>query len=357
MPRVNFILAAFLAAIAAPRAQAIIVLGQRVTLSASDYLAGGIAQYQGGFGGVMATAVGPRHILTAFHVADGSGGGQFHYRDGTATLRVYQTTYAGRRDDLAIWKLVETEPSFRRWAPLYTRSNEVGQPLRAFGNGAMKGAEVRMPQTTGELRGWAWGGWDGQQGHGTNVVAEVLDLTGQVPGGFEGDYLYFSFDAGMPDTECIYSTGDSGGAIFITDPVDGTYKLAGINSLVDGGWSYLEAGPYFNAGLFDARSFWNGHEGNHVFVPDEGVPVPAGSYATRISSRAGWILSVVTFCGSADFNRDGDSGTDADIEAFFACLAGNCCPTCDSADFNYDGDTGTDADIEAFFRVLAGGAC
>jgi FG-GAP-like repeat len=62
-------------------------------------------------------------------------------------------------------------------------------------------------------------------------------------------------------------------------------------------------------------------------------------------------------CGSADFNHDGDTATDADIEAFFACIAGNCCPACDSADFNGDGDTATDADIEAFFRVLAGGPC
>jgi hypothetical protein len=60
---------------------------------------------------------------------------------------------------------------------------------------------------------------------------------------------------------------------------------------------------------------------------------------------------------SSDFNNDGDSATDADIEAFFACLAGNCCATCGSADFNGDGDSGTDADIEAFFRVLAGGTC
>jgi len=62
-------------------------------------------------------------------------------------------------------------------------------------------------------------------------------------------------------------------------------------------------------------------------------------------------------CGSADFNHDGSSGTDADIEAFFRCLAGDCCPLCDSADFNYDGDAATDADLEAFFRVLAGGSC
>jgi hypothetical protein len=60
---------------------------------------------------------------------------------------------------------------------------------------------------------------------------------------------------------------------------------------------------------------------------------------------------------SADFNGDGDLGTDADIEAYFACLAGNCCATCGSADFNGDGDVGTDRDIESFFSVLGGGSC
>ncbi len=64
-------------------------------------------------------------------------------------------------------------------------------------------------------------------------------------------------------------------------------------------------------------------------------------------------------CGTADFDGDGDVGTDADIEAFFSCLGGNCCATCfpGGADFNDDGDVGTDADIEAFFRVLGGGSC
>jgi len=62
-------------------------------------------------------------------------------------------------------------------------------------------------------------------------------------------------------------------------------------------------------------------------------------------------------CGSADFNGDGDTGTDLDIEAFFAALGGDRCCTCGSADFDADGDTGTDLDIEAFFRVLAGASC
>ncbi len=60
---------------------------------------------------------------------------------------------------------------------------------------------------------------------------------------------------------------------------------------------------------------------------------------------------------SLDYNHDGDPGTDLDIEDFFACLGGSCCPSCTSADFNGDGDVGPDADIAAFFRVLSGGVC
>jgi hypothetical protein len=98
------------------------------------------------------------------------------------------------------------------------------------------------------------------------------------------------------------------------------------------------------------------------------VPVVAGQhYTIRLGSfnnaQGSGVMTItdvtVPGCGTADFDGDGDLGTDADIEAFFACLAGNCCPTCyaGGADFNGDGDIGTDADIESFFRVLAGGEC
>jgi hypothetical protein len=79
--------------------------------------------------------------------------------------------------------------------------------------------------------------------------------------------------------------------------------------------------------------------------------VVANACGATVSNEATLYLS------TADFNGDGDLGTDADIEAFFACLGGNCCAACGSADFNGDGDVGTDADIESFFRVLAGGSC
>jgi hypothetical protein len=44
--------------------------------------------------------------------------------------------------------------------------------------------------------------------------------------------------------------------------------------------------------------------------------------------------------------------------AHFAAIGSCPPPPCTStADFNGDGDLGTDTDIEAFFRVLAGGGC
>jgi hypothetical protein len=98
------------------------------------------------------------------------------------------------------------------------------------------------------------------------------------------------------------------------------------------------------------------------------VSVVAGqNYTIRVGSfnnaQGSGVLTISDVtppaCGTADFNGDGDIGTDADIESFFACLGGNCCATCyvGGADFNGDGDIGTDADIESFFRVLGGGPC
>jgi hypothetical protein len=111
-------------------------------------------------------------------------------------------------------------------------------------------------------------------------------------------------------------------------------------------------------GTVDANSFSHSSNGANLQVYGDGLVI------------AGWFVSIdglcsnmfarlpsIHCCGSADFNHDGDPGADADIAAFFACIAGNCCASCGSADFNFDGDVATDADIEAFFRVLAGGNC
>jgi hypothetical protein len=126
----------------------------------------------------------------------------------------------------------------------------------------------------------------------------------------------------------------------------------------------------------NTSSLANSTTGAFAGLP-EGATVPLGSFGGvaftgTISYRGDFesnnpaagtgndvVIYNVTGCGAADFNCDGDVATDADIEAFFACLAGTCPPApCPStADFNGDGDVATDADIEAFFRVLGGGRC
>jgi hypothetical protein len=100
-----------------------------------------------------------------------------------------------------------------------------------------------------------------------------------------------------------------------------------------------------------------------IIIGGEGSLGTAVRLSSRDSSTARPSL-VITYstppaCGTSDFNGDGDFGTDQDIEAFFACLAGNCCASCfpGGSDFNQDGDFGTDQDIESFFRVLGGGPC
>jgi hypothetical protein len=139
----------------------------------------------------------------------------------------------------------------------------------------------------------------------------------------------------------------------------------------------LPAGDYYlaitmyNHSPVDAfgQKLWNDTPYEEIRVPDgpgAANPIAGWSGTLHESGFYSIFLTGACFvgptgptCGTADFDGDGDVGTDADIEAFFACLAGNCCDTCfaGGADFDGDGDTGTDADIEAFFRVLAGGNC
>lgn len=121
-------------------------------------------------------------------------------------------------------------------------------------------------------------------------------------------------------------------------------------------------------------AFWTGSAASfvdlHQFLParfyrsyargiwhDAGYTYVVGYATDQATGENQAIMWVERTCGSADFNHDGDMGTDADIEAYFSCLSGLCCPMCGSADFNADGDVGTDADIEAFFRVLGGQPC
>jgi hypothetical protein len=178
----------------------------------------------------------------------------------------------------------------------------------------------------------------------------------------------------------ISSAGESAflSAQFATNQTFAGAWTGGYEPGNDGHWFWAdgpEAGhEYWNNNTRTAFPFanWGGIEPNNLGVEENYMAFYMGPEFQGFG-RGAWYDSprtppfssdpqigfIVEYdaCGSADFNGDGDLGTDADIEAFFACLSGNCCATCGSADFNGDGDLGTDADIESFFRVLAGGAC
>jgi hypothetical protein len=124
-----------------------------------------------------------------------------------------------------------------------------------------------------------------------------------------------------------------------------------------GGWVNLTDGPAVRAGVV-VGSGAGAQSRRYVFQNSPTNPASV-RFRCLVSNACGLSASdpAVLRVSSSDFNGDGSVGTDADIEAFFACIAGNCCATCGSADFNADGSIGTDGDIESFFRLLGGGSC
>jgi hypothetical protein len=180
------------------------------------------------------------------------------------------------------------------------------------------------------------------------------------------------------DTQLFLFNADGTGVVMNDDDATGTAQSAITNELTSTlapGAYYLAISPYnidardsANALIFpnSAAVACNGGVFRCQLPPTSATAV-LDNWTTGATGNGTYTITLAGVngepcalpCGTADFDGDGDIGTDADIEAFFACLAGNCCATCyaGGADFDADGDIGTDADIESFFRVLAGGPC
>ena len=228
-------------------------------------LAGSGWQYEGLFGAFLGTAIGPHHFLTAKHIGVAS------------NIFVYQgLNYSVTRwfddpeSDLRMFEVAETLPSY---APLYSRSDEQGQNSVVIGRGTQRGDPIYSGNT---LNGWNWGPGDGVQRWGENQISRASFAR-----------LYATFDQGAGANEADLSSGDSGGAVFINDA--GVWKLAGINSQVDGPFSVTPGGPTFVAAICDARGLY----GPSGLLVTSSAPVPMGFYATRMSYRSSWILGIL----------------------------------------------------------------
>ena len=266
-------------------ASAVIIYGNPVdtgrNLASEEAIPFDLGQYVAPFAGALGTPISATHFVTAQHT-----GGTPTFTFGGETFNV---EFVDNRNDLAVWKISEAGKSFARWAPLYTDSaaSTVGKSLVVIGRGTERGSEIKIDNV---LHGWNIGGGGGEISWGTNKVSSVFTLIpAQYPGleGFAGDLLRFTFDApGQGDNagstqsgdEGFLSGGDSGGVVFVRD-ADGTYKLAGVNSLTDQ-VNGVSGGDTAIRALFDARGFFNGTE-----LIGGALPVPVGSYATSISSR------------------------------------------------------------------------
>ena len=243
-------------------------------------------QYEGQWSDFLATPIAPKFFLTAQHVG-GTIGQVFVWNGFT-----YHTVafFDEPNTDLRIWQVAETFPSY---APLYTKTDEVGKRCVVFGRGTDRGPAVLVNKAT---RGWEWGNTNNIERWGENVITRVVTNSGV------GPLLAADFDRkGIPN-ECGLSHNDSSGGMFIEDGT--TWKLAGINYTVDGPFSHdgttdtlFNTDTRFNGALTDLRGLYylTATNGWTLVPTNYPVAVPTAFYASRVSASLSWIGSVLNF--------------------------------------------------------------
>lgn len=219
----------------------------------------------------VGTPIAPHYFITAGHIGPETvePGAKFFFQNDDYTIVGFVDDL---NSDLRIWQVAE---EFSTYAPLYTKSDEVGKELVVFGRGPAHGQEIPG-------KGWKWGTMVTTLRWGTNAVAGITnDPT-------YGPLLQATFDLGVSATEGMLTERDSGGGLFIKDS-DGVWKLAGINLSVSGPYRETPDGPTFNAALYDQSGFLAQLQTGGPFVEVSG---PGSFFATRISSNMAFIRQV-----------------------------------------------------------------
>lgn len=263
-------------------------------------LAGSGWQYQGQFNVYLGTPIAPTFFIAAKHIGGGTNM-DFRYDQ-----RTYKTVaYFDCPDaDLRVFQVDQTFASF---APLYTNSTEVGQHCVVFGRGTERGDSI---VSNGVTNGWKWGVSTSVERWGENDIDSV------VTDPIFNQLLYCTFDKLGNSNECTLTGGDSSGAMFLQD--GGRWKLAGINTAVDGPFSADSTGSKpFDAGFLDARGFYAFDGSTWQLISK---PTPSGFYCSRISAHTNWIQSVINYRPANDFRllSISRSGNDLKIELLTA---------------------------------------
>lgn len=235
-------------------------------------------QWEGKWGSFVGTPIAPNYFITAGHVGGSIG------QSLTLGGKSYKTTamYDDPATDLRIWKV---STPFSSYAKIYTGTSELNKEMVTYGRGTQRGSSVVK---NGVSKGWRFGTQDGVMSWGTNIPTSL-----QYFGTDKGYLLKFPFNrVGGLWSESTLSMGDSGGGVFVKDGT--TWKLAGINYLIDGPFSLTggtDAG--FQAGIFDKGGLFTGSPGKWSYTLDTSSDIPGNWYATRVSVRASWIKSII----------------------------------------------------------------
>jgi len=243
-----------------------------------------------------ATAVGPRHFVSASHLGTAVAVGAAVPFAGLRYQVIRSLTVPGT-GDLRFLEVAGRLPP-DRIAEIYTGTGEPGRPAVIHGIGRSRGAPVIFEAPGGpELRGWQWGANGGRLRWGTNVVTGITTFA------WYGPLLvtHFTGDAGAD--EATVANGDSGGGLFILDQ-DGRWKLAGVTMDVEASFRLEATGPDLTAAIFDRRGLYGYTlQGQLVKIP-ENDPVP-GSFAwlTRVSPSAQRIAAEIARPAGNDWPR------------------------------------------------------
>lgn len=234
-------------------------------------------QWQGHFGAFLGTPIARQYFITSGHIR-GEPGQPFLFNGQTFTTTAF---YDDPASDLRIWKV---DGDFKTFAPVFKDKTEVGRSCILFGRGTQRGEAVFQ---NGQLKGWQWDESDGARSWGRNSLVGVIDGGPQ-----RGELLYFNFDQFGNAHEGTLSAGDSGGGVFVRQ--GSRWKLAGINTSVDGPYAYGAGQNPFNAALFDKGGMYIPRMDGGQTISDSVSDIPASAYVTRISSKLDWINGVLS---------------------------------------------------------------
>jgi len=271
-------------------ARAVIVFEDPGRLTTMPVLPGGVKpgwQYLGKYGSYTGIPIGPRAWITATHVS-GSTGTLTYDNAGTTATGTYASTRAATSGDLAMMVLDVSQPSFTSWAPVWSSTATLvpDQDVYLYGRGTSRGAvATNSDPVPGTPKGWEWGTYDFVQSYGTNQFAGLATVDGNV-------CIVTTFNQptggnGLPLTEGILSSGDSGSGVFSYDLAASQWALLGINYSVDL-IQQLPNGPLYEAAIYDSRGYYDG-----ATLITGTAPKPLSSYSTSIPHNYDFIAPYI----------------------------------------------------------------